>query len=105
MNLPPADLVARLTARGQGHLFADWERIPPAEREAFVAELRGLDWDLLARLYSDREATYAVPSTEHIAPVPDVLPDVADPKARALGEQALAKGEVAVLVVAGGQGT
>lgn len=105
MNPPPGELVASLNARGQSHLLADWEKIPTGARAAYADELRRLDWDLLGRLYGDREATYAVPSRDRIAPLPHVLPDEPDAEAKAIGEQALARGEIAVLVVAGGQGT
>ena len=70
-----------------------------------VDQLRGLDLDELAQLYADRNATYTLPSHDRISPLPNILPDAPDAEAKALGEAALARGEVAVLLVAGGQGT
>src|SRR4051812_20955517 len=105
MSNPPADLVAHLERFGQGHALAGWELLDAGERESLVDMLRGMDLDLLARLYKDRDATYSVPDASRIAPLPHVLPDQPDIEAKTIGEQALAAGEVAVLVVAGGQGT
>ena len=76
-----------------------------SERMALAAELRSLDLDLLARLYADRNMTYAAPAPERITPLPSILPDQSDAEAVAIGEKALAAGEVAVLVVAGGLGS
>src|SRR5205814_10464812 len=52
-----------------------------------------------------RHQTSFFPYADSIAPLPDVLPDADDPEARARGEAALKAGEVAALVVAGGQGS
>jgi len=57
----------------------------------------------LAELYARRdEPAAALPSLDRIAPLPVEAPDAA---AIPLGEAALCRGEVAVLLVAGGQGT
>src|SRR5207245_5369109 len=66
---------------------------------------RKLDFAMLAKLYASRDVLDAIPPLHRIAPLPDILPDAPDPEAKALGEAALARGEVAALVVAGGQGT
>jgi UDP-N-acetylglucosamine/UDP-N-acetylgalactosamine diphosphorylase len=101
----PQDLQERLKTRGQEHVLTGWDRLDPEQRAHLVGQLQALDFDLLGRLYAQRDADYAVPAEHRIAPLPDVLPDGDDPEARRLGEQALAQGEVAALVVAGGQGS
>jgi UDP-N-acetylglucosamine/UDP-N-acetylgalactosamine diphosphorylase len=105
MNHVPSDLLQRLTAHGQEHALAGWDRLDPEQRAHLVGQLQALDLDLLRRLYAQRDQTDTVPPAERIAPLPGVLPDADDPEARSLGEQALARGEAAALVVAGGQGS
>ena len=57
---------------------------------------------LLASLFARRDEAHPLPPAESIHPVPVASPD---PALRPLGEEALRRGEVAVLLVAGGQGT
>ena len=57
---------------------------------------------LLTRLRSLQEKAGSAPSADAIRPVPVSEPD---PALRPVGEEALRRGEVAVLLVAGGQGT
>ena len=103
-DLPP-ELLHRLHAHGQEHVLAGWESLTPAARGALVNQLAGIDLAELAALYRRRDEPHtALPPRERIAPVP-LLP--AEPGAAdvARGEAALRGGEVAALVVAGGQGT
>jgi UDP-N-acetylglucosamine/UDP-N-acetylgalactosamine diphosphorylase len=100
------ELHQRLARYGQEHVLAGWERLSAPERESLAASLATLDLAELARLYQRRDETYPLPTADRIQPVP-VAP-VGGPDAaarRAQGEAALRAGEVAVLVVAGGQGT
>ncbi len=102
----PDDLRSRYAAHGQDHVFTGWDALPQPERAAFSKQLEGIDLDLLADLYRKREEPAAsLPGREFIEPLAVV--DAADvpPSAKTAGELALWNGEVAVLVVAGGQGT
>jgi UDP-N-acetylglucosamine/UDP-N-acetylgalactosamine diphosphorylase len=101
----PDDLHQRLKARGQEHVLAGWDSLAAEQRAALVGQLQALDLDQLQRLYALRDESHALPAEHRIAPLPGVLPDAPDPEGRRLGEEALARGEVAALVVAGGQGT
>ncbi len=99
----PSDLLGTLKAHGQEHLLARWERLTAAERAAFIAQLRALDIGQLAELYAKRyDKAAALPSRERIRPLRVEQPSA---KSAVVGEAALGRGEVAVLVVAGGQGT
>ncbi len=105
MHQPPDDLKDRLAAHRQEHVLAGWDRLGPEDRAHLVGQLQALDLDLLARLYERRDEAFAVPALDRVAPLPTVLPDTPDPEARQIGEDALGAGEVAALVVAGGQGS
>lgn len=103
-HLPP-DLDQLLTKHGQRHALAGWDELDAERRAALAAQLQNLDFDLLARLFAGREGQTTSPTSFRIAPLPGVLPEGDDAEARAIGEQALSRGEIAVLVVAGGQGS
>ena len=106
MPTVPDDLMRRFHAAGQEHVFREWDRLNDDERRELLSQVRGLDLDLLKRLYADRDRAYTPPSWEAIRPVPVVPADSPDnPRYRRLGEESLRRGEVAALVVAGGQGT
>ena len=106
MTKAPADLVHRLRLHGQGHLLHGWASLSPAARIAFVDQLAGIDFAELEALYNRRNEPHTVlPSREQIAPLP--VEDGASIPASAVqrGEAALRAGQVAALVVAGGQGS
>jgi UDP-N-acetylglucosamine/UDP-N-acetylgalactosamine diphosphorylase len=99
----PAELLSRLRAHGQTHLLLGWDEMKPAERAALIEQLEAIDFaELLALAGKGQEA--AAPSVDDIAPLPVESPG-ADPADRARGEEALRRGEIAALVVAGGQGS
>jgi UDP-N-acetylglucosamine/UDP-N-acetylgalactosamine diphosphorylase len=101
----PDDLKRRLLEHGQPHVIAWWDRLSFEERARLVDELRALDLDLLTRLFQQKEQTFALPARESIQPAPTTRLTAAHVRERALGEEALRRGEVAVLMVAGGQGS
>jgi UDP-N-acetylglucosamine/UDP-N-acetylgalactosamine diphosphorylase len=101
----PDDLRARLKRHGQEQVLAWWDRLGDSERRELLAQLQAIDLEQLERLYAGRDQTYALPAPERIEPVPVVRLDPADRQMRRLGEEALRRGEVAALVVAGGQGS
>ena len=105
MTHPPPDLRHRLALHGQDHVLAGWDDLPPDARAALVGQLAGVDLGELDALYRRKaEPHTALPPRDRIAPVP-VQPADAPAAARTLGEDALRRGEVAALLVAGGQGS
>lgn len=101
----PPDLLHRLAAHGQGHVLTGWDGLAPDARAALVGQLAGLDLAELDALYRRKDEPHtALPARDRIAPI-RVEPADAPPDARAAGEDALRRGEVAALLVAGGQGT
>ncbi len=101
----PDDLRGRLKEHGQEHVFAFWDRLTDAERRGLLDQLGGIDLGQLQRLYARRDEKFVVPAADRIAPAPVARlgEDAAD--LRRLGEDALRRGEVAVILVAGGQGS
>src|SRR6516162_2554233 len=101
----PDDFLHKLRKFGQEHTLAWWDDLRDCEKQELLAELQSLDLEGLQELFSDRESTFAVPSFDRIAPIPVVRLDADNREARQRGEEALRQGHVAVLLVAGGQGS
>jgi UDP-N-acetylglucosamine/UDP-N-acetylgalactosamine diphosphorylase len=104
LDIPPR-LREKLLAAGQDHVLADWNRLDSKERHALLDQLNAIDYALIHRLYESRNKPAALPSCQAIEPIPVLTPEEDTPQVRARGEASIAGGEVAVLVVAGGQGT
>lgn len=99
----PDSLVRTLHQHGQEHVLVGCEGLSQGQREAFAAQLAGLNLDELAGLYRRRDEPHtALPPRDRIRPLPVEEPSDAD---RAAGEESLRRGQVAALLVAGGQGT
>ncbi len=97
------DLMSHLKSHGQEHLLTGWDGLSPEERESFTAQLRAIDFTKIAELFAQKDEPGAsLPPRDRIAPLPVELPAAA---AVEIGEAALRRDEVAVLVVAGGQGS
>ena len=103
-------LRARYEAAGQGHLFTFWPQLSETERAALTAQLEALDIERVNRIYK-KAISAEQGSGETIEPLPQGASDTATQhpeKAaewRATGLAATARGEVGVLLMAGGQGT
>ena len=105
----PADqaVVAKFQEAGQEHLFDDWDQLGTAERRSLVADLHRIDLSGLQQLILDQhdsdasDAPIAAPSPpEWIS-----LEDASRSQAARTGLNAIARGEVGVMMVAGGVGT
>jgi UDP-N-acetylglucosamine/UDP-N-acetylgalactosamine diphosphorylase len=102
----PNELRERLRRYGQEHVLAFWDRLDDGERRGLVSQLEALDLEQLQKLYAQRDKPQAAPPASRIRPVPVIPHDAPDrEEKRKQGEAALRKGEVAVLLVAGGQGS
>ncbi|HKB06081.1 MAG TPA: UDPGP type 1 family protein [Gemmataceae bacterium] len=101
----PPDLMHRLKRHGQEHVLFGWEDLDACGRAALSNQLAGIDLDELDRLYAQRDKPTAVPTADRLAPVPTESAATVDAATVRLGHEALGRGELAVLLVAGGQGT
>lgn len=95
----------KLRAHGQDHVLRWWNELDDTQRRDLDEQIAELDLQLLERLYGQRKDVPTLPTPDRIQPIPVARLNPADAGLRAVGEEALSRGEVAVLVVAGGQGT
>ena len=110
---PDPILVDRLKKHGQSQLLRWWGQLNEEEQGLLASELRSIDFERLDRLIADLVVTEnsAVPPADRVQPIDVVrLPQtdgerVVRRRAGGLGADALAAGEVGVILVAGGSGT
>ena len=120
---PPAELVAAATRAGQAHLFADWNELSEAQRARRCSDVAAVDFSALAvalsaALGAEKKEGGASSSSSSTAarnagcePWDRVVSLEGDANAEqialweAKGLETAAAGELAVVVLAGGQGT
>jgi UDP-N-acetylglucosamine/UDP-N-acetylgalactosamine diphosphorylase len=106
MQSVPDDLRQRLRQHNQEHVLSWWDRLKADERRVLVEQLQALDLEQLARLFERRDQPYPAPPPVHsIQPIPVIRLGQDEAAARRRGTEALRRGEVAVVLVAGGQGS
>ena len=109
------ELASFLKPFGQEHLVQFWDELSASEKEVLVDDLNNTDFaeinKFFARVSADKDQT-TKEIDSHMTPVPNELKG-SYAKSNALqltsyedaGLQAIARGQVAVLLLAGGQGT
>lgn len=106
MDQPPPTLLRSLREQGQEKTLAWWNDLTPAQRTVLVAQLESLNLRELTELYKRRDERISLPPLEALAPLPRLGDDLSlQPRWRELGDHGFRRGEVAFLVVAGGQGS
>lgn len=101
-TMPDPFAVADLLARhGQSHLLADLAGLDPTTRDGFLARLADIDWEELAH-HAEPPAPGQVGASRVVTPAERAQ---RHDELSAAGEAAYRAGRVAVLMVAGGQGT
>jgi len=110
---PDPILVERLRQHGQSHLLRWWEELNDTEQARLAADIGSIDFDQLDGLIADLvlHDVAIIPPSDRVQPIDVVrLPQtdgerVVRRRAGGLGADALAAGEVGVVLVAGGSGT
>jgi len=104
-------LSKRLKANGQAHVLQFWDELNVAQRVRLAAQVDNIDFELLSKLVAgeDEKPDFVALARRATAP-PAVKSDGTgatwtSAEAKEHGEQALASGRVAAVIVAGGQGT
>src|SRR5215211_1836867 len=100
----PADLLTRLRTHGQDHLLLGWERLSAERGREFVRQLSAIDFAQLTALVNKARQPKAAAKSQQLAPLP-VTRAYASGHEQQFGEGTLRAGEVAALIVAGGQGS
>ncbi len=104
-------LAAQLHVFGQEHLLEFWDELSDFERRSLSDQIGAVDFSLIARLVGEQDSTegWARKAERALPPPAARLGGAHNPfsqdRAIERGRQALASGEVAVVIVAGGQGT
>lgn len=107
------ELREKFEAAGQGHVFQWWDELGERTRRRLTRQLEAVDLSRLPELQAAIEAL-KTPKQRNLSPAPtfgladETFPYALNDAARALapqGEKELRDGRVAVLLVAGGQGT
>ena len=99
------DFRQRLLSSNQGAIISRLEKLSPQEQALIELQLESIDFQFLANLFEKRNTPFALPDIEKIAPVAVLHPNTNFATAKKEGLKALAKGEIAILMVAGGQGS
>ena len=104
MREVPPDLLQRLQAHHQKHVLSGWESLSDSARRSLVEQLSQIDFEEITALYAKRDQGQPLPASDRIAPAPMIPHDSLTEADRHKGEEALQRGQVALLLVAGGQG-
>jgi UDP-N-acetylglucosamine/UDP-N-acetylgalactosamine diphosphorylase len=101
---PEPELLAAFRDAGQEHVFAFWSELDEARRAELARQAGTVDLALVTRLF--READAGRLANPEIAPFPVIgADDAGRGRARAAGQDALGRGVVGFVTVAGGQAT
>ncbi|KAF2970080.1 hypothetical protein GQX73_g3580 [Xylaria multiplex] len=107
-----AALKAKFESAGQGHVFTFYNSLGDLEKEAFFAQLQKIDPARINKLWDLAQNPPKEPESTVVEPLPDsATASVLESKDEDLekwynlGLDLIAKGEVAVILLAGGQGT
>jgi UDP-N-acetylglucosamine/UDP-N-acetylgalactosamine diphosphorylase len=97
---------ALLAKQGQEHVLGFWDQLDGNRRQQLLSQIEQLDFDSIDRMRRMilEPAAAAADDTLEPAPVLSLTPAQRS-QALAIGEEALRRGKVGVLLVAGGQGS
>src|SRR4051794_3953500 len=111
MDIDKQKLLARLSEFGQDHVLIFWDELDERARERLASQLRALDLAHLDRLFRAGHAAedWEALARRAVAPpafrLHDRQPSIQPHVARERGQKSIAAGEIAVVLVAGGQGS
>lgn len=100
-------LVSKFLEADQGHLFDDWEDLDSTGRRGLLDDLSRIDLGFLQQLVSDHLTSdpESLPVATPTPPPMIPLDDSGREEAKKLGLESLSRGEVGVMLLAGGVGT
>lgn len=105
-------LKQRYTQAGQGHLFTFWEDLSPEQQAELFGQLEDIDVERVNQIYNRTVSGGAVAASNNLEPLPDhVFDSVQTASSDSIsawnetGMKLISEGKVAVILMAGGQGT
>lgn len=101
----PEELRQTLRHFGQEHVLAWWPKLDRQEQSHLLKQLQAVDFPQLHELFHQQNKTWPLPPLESIQPIRAVDLGHSPAHTKRIGEAMVRRGEVAALVVAGGQGT
>jgi UDP-N-acetylglucosamine/UDP-N-acetylgalactosamine diphosphorylase len=110
-NKKYAPLVTKAFGFKQGHVFRFWDKLNDNEKEGLLKQLEAVDFELMRKLVEENILKDKAEEKKELEPakvigIPGTEEEIEKEKsARKAGEESLRKGEIAVFVVAGGQGS
>ena len=100
------EALAHLSAYGQSHVLAFWDRLDEPSRASLLKQVEALDFNAIARMQDLLRNPPEAAAAGAMVPAPVAeLDGAARAEAVAVGEAALRAGKVGVVLVAGGQGS
>lgn len=105
-----SELLSKLKPYGQDHVLRFWRDLSPHEQEHLASQIDKLDLPLVHRLIDywvlNSPEQHVIETIEPVDVIPVPAPDRDDARqAHEAGEEALGRGRVGLVLVAGGQGT
>ena len=106
----PASIVAKLEAAKQSHLLRFWDELNEQQQQQLVDQIAGFDFDQVQKLFlgKDKQQDWGELASRAELPPAITLDQFQGEEyesAVAAGESAIGNGEVAMILVAGGQGS
>ncbi len=105
------EILALLERYDQSHIIDHWKRLSPDKQKELSRDLLALDFDLVFELFNQASESKSPSSSPAITPASIIPIPRTDPErashqeARRQGEELIRKNKVAILIVAGGQGS
>lgn len=99
------ELIKKVYDNNQEHVFEYWDSLGEKEKQSLIEELRNIDFDLMKKLFGEKEEDHITDYT----PAPTIRPEEFNKdeveKAIKAGEDHIRQGKLAAFLVAGGQGS
>lgn len=110
IKMPLDQLMLNLEQFGQQHLLKFWDDLSVVEKEGLTSEIQEIDFENLYKILQDYKS-FKILSNENLKPIPASLKGGVETsseeeinKYKSVGLKAINDGQVAVLLLAGGQG-
>jgi UDP-N-acetylglucosamine/UDP-N-acetylgalactosamine diphosphorylase len=101
----PSELQQKLSQFKQEHLLLGFDSLSHIDQQSLIDQLQAVDFARLQSLFQEKDAPVESLSEDRIRPIPTEHVNSISEQAIQLGRESLSRGEVGVILVAGGQGS